>query len=508
MLHRRKTAKKVICITGVFLLGVAVWLVARPAYHLAKVARADVDDITPSANGVADDASRLNATVVTEQWSIPADKVLAEEQLRALLLKARTLGLKVSIAGARHSMGGHTISPNGVVIDMLPHNHMELRPNDILHVQSGARWSKVIEFLNAHGRSVEIMQSNDDFSVGGSLSVNCHGWQFNRPPIASSVESFRLMKSNGEIVVCSRTENSELFSLALGGYGLFGIILDADLRTLPNEVYRVERLEISTSNYATAIKDAGQQTDVAMAYGRLRVTSEKFLGEAVLNVLHRTTATNGVISKLGSEGDSRLKRTIFRGSVGSDYGKQLRWDAEKNLSSLLTGDVFERNALLYVPVSLFQNRRTNSTDILMECFVPPTEFESFLADLRSILPKHKVDLLNVTVRSVNADRDSMLNYARQDVLALVLLFDQERTSDGEMRMASAAKEIIETSIQHHGTYYLPYRLHATAEQFRTAYPMQERFFALKKKYDPEELFVNEFYRKYGSRLQETSQLDN
>ena len=99
------------------------------------------------------------------------------------------------------------------------------------------------------------MQSNDDFSIGGSLSVNCHGWQFNRPPIDSTVESFHLMLADGKIVKCSRTENHELFSLVLGGYGLFGIILDADLDVVPNEKYRIERLTVSTADYAkTSLK--------------------------------------------------------------------------------------------------------------------------------------------------------------------------------------------------------------------------------------------------------------
>ena len=77
------------------------------------------------------------------------------------------------------------------------------------------------------------MQSNNDFTVGGSLSVNCHGWQCRRPPIADSVASFRLMKADGDIVTCSRTENAELFSLALGGYGLFGVIARVSLRLRP-----------------------------------------------------------------------------------------------------------------------------------------------------------------------------------------------------------------------------------------------------------------------------------
>lgn len=99
---------------------------------------------------------------------------------------------------------------------------------------------RVIPYLDAPGRSVAIMQSNDSFSVGGSISVNCHGWQLDRPPIIDSVESFRLLTADGEIRQCSRSENVELFALVPGGYGLFGVILDVRLRVVPNERYRVK----------------------------------------------------------------------------------------------------------------------------------------------------------------------------------------------------------------------------------------------------------------------------
>ncbi|HLA64321.1 MAG TPA: FAD-binding oxidoreductase, partial [Rhodothermales bacterium] len=221
---------------------VLAYVVGRPLLYLAWTAAHDRATIQPAPEGYADDVSRLNATRVLEVWAVPADAAEAERQLIALLQRAREQGLPVSIAGARHSMGGHTIAPDGIVINMLPFRGMTLSADGrVLTVQSGALWAEVIPFLNARGRSVGVMQSDNGFSVGGSLSTNVHGWQSRRPPIASTVRSFRLLTPEGEVVRCSRTEHADLFSLVLGGYGLFGIILDAELWTVPNEWYATER---------------------------------------------------------------------------------------------------------------------------------------------------------------------------------------------------------------------------------------------------------------------------
>jgi FAD/FMN-containing dehydrogenase len=133
----------------------------------------------------------------------------------------------------------------------------------------------------------------------------------------------------------------------------------------------------------------------------------------------------------------------------------------------------------------------------MECFVPAEQFEPFLSDLRKIVPQSGTDLLNVTVRHVNQDNDTFLRYADRDMIALVMLFHQTRDNEGEKKMAEAARDVISAALNRDGRYYLPYRLHATKEQFAQAYPQAGSFFALKRSYDPEELFQNAFYQRYG-----------
>jgi hypothetical protein len=59
------------------------------------------------------------------------------------------------------------------------------------------------------------------------------------------------------------------------------------------------------------------------------------------------------------------------------------------------------------------------------------------------------------------------------------------------------QDLVDAALRSGGRYYLPYRLHPTQEQFAHAYPQSNEFFKLKRRYDPEELFQNEFYKKYG-----------
>ena len=478
-----------------------VAFLGRPAFHLLRTAWQDADTRQPLPQGFIDDASRMNATQVAEVWAVPSDPHAAEQQLARLLRRAREEDLRVSIAGARHSMGGHTMYPGGIVIDMLPFGDMQLdEQKDILHVQAGALWKEIIAFLDARGRSVAIMQSNNSFSVGGSISVNCHGWQYDRPPIASTVESFRLMKADGTIVRCSRQENAELFSLVLGGYGLFGIILDVDLHVVPNERYRIEQIVVPVDQaLATFEKQIKSKPDVAMVYARLGIVPDQFLKAVIINVLYRDPSPDGRLPKLSEPGMVSLRRSMFRGSAGSDYGKRLRWEAETKLQPYLKNRYLSRNQLLNEGVEVFQNRSAESTDILHEYFVPREGIASFVEELRRIIPAHQGDLLNVTVRYVDTDTDTFLRFAEEPVFALVMLFNQRTTAAGDAQMQAMTQEMIEAVLAAGGRYYLPYRLHATVEQFRRAYPQADEFFSLKRKYDPDELFQNQFYLKYGTK---------
>lgn len=448
--------------------------------------------------GHANDMSALEETRVAEVWPVPADRQGAIQGLRGLLARAEREGLPVSIAGARHSMGGHTIAEDGIVVDMTGFQQLSFdASSNSLTAGSGVTWREVLFALDKLGKSVAVMQSNDAFTVGGSISVNCHGWQHGQPPIASSVMAMRVMLADGRLVECSRDLEPELFSLVLGGYGLFGIIVEADLAVVDNELYEKSAQVIETSQFAEAFLERIQDPEVGLAIGRLSIDPDSLFDESILKVLVKKR--EGDLSPISPSASKGLRRTVFRGSVGSDYGKSLRWSLERRFGAQISGGAVTRNTELAEPVAFFANDDPGGTDILFEAFVPHARFDAFVQACKVAVEASPCDLLNVTVRDVREDSDSFLRYADTGMFSFVMLFHQKLDADGEEELKALTREIIDLALGLDGSYYLPYRLHATPEQFRRAYPMADEFWAAKVRFDPKGRFQNKFYRAYGSR---------
>lgn len=466
-----------------------------PVFHILKTKWSEKETGIEIPKGFANDASQLNLTKIDTIIQVPNDKKGIEIQLRNVLKYAKENNLKISIAGAKHSMGGHTIYPNGIVLNMLPYKQMELDSSkNILTIGSGALWEDALKYLDKYGKSIAIMQAFSSFSIGGSISVNGHGWQKDVPPISASVVSFTMMKENGEIINCSRQENQELFKLVIGGYGLFGIVLDVKLKVVENEALQYKYIRLSPQNYVNYYKKyISENPNVNLVFGRLRISDKHFLEEATLNFFEKVEAA---IPVLQNKKSSETQRLVFRGSVNSEYGKRLRWDLETSMNKVSKNEIYSRNELLNDHVSLIENKDTSSTDLLQEYFIPERNFNQFIMDMKSILRNSKIDLLNITIRGVHQDNYSYLSYARENVFGFVLLFNQKKTDKQEAEMKKLTNQLLEVALKNDGTFYLPYRLHIDKDKMRKSYPNADKFFQLKLRYDPTELFNNKFYEHY------------
>jgi FAD/FMN-containing dehydrogenase len=95
-------------------------------------------------------------------------------------------------------------------------------------------------FLDPHDLSVKIMQTYANFTVGGSLSVNCHGRYVGLGPVIMSVREITVAK-HGDLRTASPTSDSELFHAVIGGCAV-AVIVEAELEVTRNE--RLERTSV------------------------------------------------------------------------------------------------------------------------------------------------------------------------------------------------------------------------------------------------------------------------
>ena len=436
------------------------------------------------------DASGLNETKHGGIIRLNKDLNQSINILTNSLARSKAENKKIIPIGARHSMGKQSIMQNAIHIDLSPLNGMKME-NGLLRVQAGARWKDVLQFLAPLGLSVEIMQSNADFSIGGTLSVNAHGWQPDRPPVASSVQKITLFTAKGEIIPCSREENNELFKHAMGGYGLFGIILEAWIKPVPNEILR-------SSHQVYHYKDFSKEWNkmkgnpVRLAFGRLSVAQETFFDQVLLTHY----VTTGQISTQPGEYDisfrNSIARAVFRASLNSNRGKSFRQWMENFLGGE-AGGVHARVNLMLEPVHVFTNNDDQKTDMLVEVFIPQEKFSDFIQEAKKILQYHSDTLLNVTVREIKKDTDSALPYAQNDMFGLVMLFTIEQNKKAEGFLKKQICALFDASLNQGGTFYLPYRNYATPSHFTKGYPALQAFLTAKKKWDPMETFYSGFY---------------
>src|SRR6185436_14980820 len=68
-------------------------------------------------------------------------------------------------------------------------------------------------------------------SVGGAIANDIHGKNHHvAGTFGRHVSRFELLRSNGDRLICSPSENRELFQATIGGLGLTGLILWAEIR--------------------------------------------------------------------------------------------------------------------------------------------------------------------------------------------------------------------------------------------------------------------------------------
>jgi len=466
--------------------------------HIAALAQ-------PSGIIVNDLHSQLNATRVHH---IVEPETL--DAVRNALSAARREHRALCIAGGRHAMGAQAFATDGVLVDIRKLNRVLAFDTErgLMEVESGMQWPQLLSELTStqlgSARQWAFSQKQtgaDRLTIGGCLSANVHGRGLTLPPFVGDVESFKLLNARGELINCSRTENPDLFRLAIGGYGLFGFIYSVTLRLVPRRkvqrVVEVRDIEGIPAAFADRIREG-------FIYGDFQYSiddrSDGFLRRGVFSC-YRPVADSTPMPEAQKELAERDwtdlltlahagKAEAFRRYAGyylSTNG-QVYWSDEHQMS--IYPDHYHRS------IDRQLKAKHNATEAITEIYCEREALERFMADVSKDAPRHNVEIIYGTIRLIEQDKESFLAWAKKPYACVIFNLHVVHTPEGIRHAADAFRRLIDIGIKYGGSYYPTYHKYATRKQVETCYPQFAEFLKLKRNYDPAEVFQSDWYRYY------------
>ncbi|MET0554867.1 MAG: FAD-binding oxidoreductase [Vicinamibacteria bacterium] len=430
------------------------------------------------------------------------------DDVTAAVEAAARSGRAVSVCGGRHSMGGQPFGAGTTLLDVRRLDRMiRLDPDaGLVEVEAGIQWpallARLAEAQPGEPRPWAIRQKQtgaDRLTLAGALSSNIHSRGLAMAPFVGDVESFAMVDASGRTRRCSRTENPELFRLACGGYGLFGVVTALTLRLARRQ--KLERVvEIGTTD--DLVERVQRRVADGYLYGDFQFAidpaSDDFLRKGVF-CCYRPAPPSARVDEarkeLSGEDWGRLIRLahVDKTRAFQEYSAyylstngQYHWSDTHQLSFYLDGYHTAIDA------------DSTGSEMLAEVYVPRPRLELLLSELRRAFRANGASIPYGTIRFIEKDEETFLPWARERYACIVFNLHVPGGTDGEARTADAFRTLIDRALAHGGSYYLTYHRYARRDQVLAAYPQFPAFLAAKRRLDPEERFQSDWYRHYRS----------
>lgn len=434
------------------------------------------------------------------------------EQLRDLILRVRAEGRSLAVSGSRHAMGGQQFLQGQTLLDMRGLNRILSMDNNrgLVTAEAGIDWPTLIDgYLHAQHSAAPntpprwgIAQKQtgaDNLTLGGALSANAHGRGLLMKPIVADVESFRLLNAQGEIIDCSRERNAQLFAAAIGGYGLFGPIVDVTLRLAPRvKLRRVVRI-IDIQDAVNAVQ---RRIDAGYLYGDFQFdvdpASPEFLTKGVFSCYEPVADDTPIPDPAVALSPNAWTELLYlahtdKKSAFEKYAQHyLATDGQIYFSDLHQLSIYPDG--YHQPLDRRLASPCRGSEMITELYVPPEQLADFLHASAKLLSQRGSQVIYGTIRLIRKDDETILPWARHLYACIIFNLHVDHTPAGIDLAAGTFRALIDLALDRAGSFYLTYHRFIDRQQILTAYPRIREFLALQKSHDPTGIFSSTWHR--------------
>lgn len=143
---------------------------------------------------------------------------------------------EILVTGSRLSYGDSCLntdgnlysnSSNNLIIDFDPQSA-------VIKVETGITFEELLNYLVPKGFFLPVTPGTKFITVGGAIANDIHGKNHHQDGCFGNwIEELTLKRSDGNTLICTKTENSEYFYATIGGLGLTGYIKACSFKVIP-----------------------------------------------------------------------------------------------------------------------------------------------------------------------------------------------------------------------------------------------------------------------------------
>jgi len=206
---------------------------------------------------------------------------------------AASLGDTTLIArGNGRSYGDSALNP-ALTLDMRGMDRMLSfdAESGTLVAEAGVLLEDIIDTFLPHGWFPAVTPGTKFVSLGGAIAADVHGKNHHRDgAFGSFVDWIEVMGADGQVTRASRDGNSDLFGFTLGGMGLTGVILRAQIRLRRVESGWIVQQTLPTGTLEEAIDAFEANLDALYSVAWIdSATQGRHLGRSLVMLGHHAT---------------------------------------------------------------------------------------------------------------------------------------------------------------------------------------------------------------------------
>ena len=209
------------------------WLSSDRAQSTSSIAIPNLDgrlrfDL-PSLATVADDFGHI-----IKQIPLAVLQPGSFKDIARIIRYANQIGVTVAMRGQGHSAYGQAQANAGIVIDSRFLNTIHFLDSKEVVVDAGVTLFELLLATWDRGLTIPVLTDYLGLSVGGLSQVGGIGGHTQHfGSFADTILGLEAIAGNGQQIVCSSTQETELFNSLLGGLGQFGVVTRVTLPLIP-----------------------------------------------------------------------------------------------------------------------------------------------------------------------------------------------------------------------------------------------------------------------------------